>query len=131
VNCVLQNPRRRSLLTADDLSLLAPGSLIVDVSCDEGMGFECARPTTFDEPTFVVGDHVTYYGVDHSPSYLWTAQLERSARPLLRTCASSRRAVCVALLRARRADETVRRAIEIATAHSAPGHPVVPAPFGE
>ena len=31
------------------------------------MGFEWARPTSFDEPTFVVGDHVVYYAVDHTP----------------------------------------------------------------
>ena len=42
--------------------------LIIDVSCDEGMGFSWARPTTFAEPTFTVGDNVHYYAVDHSPS---------------------------------------------------------------
>ena len=38
-----------------------PRSLIVDVSCDEGMGFEWARPTGFDDPMFAVGN-VDYYG---------------------------------------------------------------------
>lgn len=52
-------------LTEADLPRLAPGTLIVDVSCDEGMGFSWARPTTFDEPAFQVGDRVTHYGVDH------------------------------------------------------------------
>ena len=37
------------------------------------MGFSWARPTTFDEPTFEVGNHVLYYAVDHSPSYLWNS----------------------------------------------------------
>ena len=30
----------------DDLADFGPGGLIVDVSCDEGMGFSWARPTT-------------------------------------------------------------------------------------
>jgi len=72
VNCVLQDPNSPLMFLVDeDLSTLRPGTLIVDVSCDEGMGFTWARPTTFEEPTFVVGDNVLYYGVDHSPSYLW------------------------------------------------------------
>ena len=49
---------------------LKPGCLIVDVSCDEGMGFCFARPTTFKDPMFKVG-RVDYYAVDHTPSYLW------------------------------------------------------------
>jgi alanine dehydrogenase len=35
------------------------------------MGFEFARPTGFDDPMFTVGGGVSYYAVDHSPSYLW------------------------------------------------------------
>ena len=72
VNCVLQDPNAPlTFLVDDDLPLLAPGTLVVDVSCDLGMGFSWARPTTFDDPMFVVGDQVHYYGVDHTPSYLW------------------------------------------------------------
>jgi N5-(carboxyethyl)ornithine synthase len=54
----------------EEISCLKPNSLIIDVSCDEGMGFPFAKPTTFDEPMFKVGT-VDYYGVDHTPSYLW------------------------------------------------------------
>jgi alanine dehydrogenase len=72
VNCVLQDPDAPLIfLTTDDLGRFAPGSLIIDVSCDEGMGFSWARPTSFDQPEFIVGDGVHYYAVDHSPSYLW------------------------------------------------------------
>lgn len=49
---------------------LKAGSLIIDVSCDEGMGFSFARPTSFASPTFRVHQS-TYYAVDHTPSYLW------------------------------------------------------------
>jgi alanine dehydrogenase len=74
VNCTLQDPNRPLLyLRESDLGAFRPGSLIVDVSCDEGMGFEWARPTSFAAPMFTVGDTVNYYGVDHSPSYLWNS----------------------------------------------------------
>jgi alanine dehydrogenase len=72
VNCVLQDPDAPLIfLTAADLGAFAAGSLIVDVSCDEGMGFSWARPTSFTDPVFIVGKGIRYYAVDHSPSYLW------------------------------------------------------------
>lgn len=49
---------------------LKPGTLIIDVSCDEGMGFYCAKPTTFENPMISV-DQIDYYAVDHTPSYYW------------------------------------------------------------
>lgn len=74
VNCVLQDTDRPMMFVREDeLSQFGMGHLIVDVSCDRGMGFEFARPTSFEEPMFTVGDGVHYYGVDHSPSYLWNS----------------------------------------------------------
>ena len=49
---------------------LKPNSLIIDVSCDEGMGFFFAKPTTFKAPMFKY-ESIDYYAVDHTPSYLW------------------------------------------------------------
>ena len=49
---------------------LKSGSLIVDVSCDEGMGFYFAKPTSFKDPIINV-NNIDYYAVDHTPSYLW------------------------------------------------------------
>ena len=49
---------------------LKPNSLIIDVSCDEGMGFFFAKPTTFKNPMFKYNT-TDYYAVDHTPSYLW------------------------------------------------------------
>jgi alanine dehydrogenase len=84
VNCVLQDTDAPLVfLTDEDLPTMAPGTLVVDVSCDEGMGFSWARPTTFEEPTFVVGDNVLYYAVDHSPSYLWNSATWENSRALL------------------------------------------------
>lgn len=54
----------------EEKASLTPGCLIIDVSCDEGMGFYFAKPTSFKTPMFEV-DKVDYYAVDHTPSYLW------------------------------------------------------------
>jgi len=51
-------------------SRLMPGTLIIDVSCDEGMGFYFAKPTTFKNPIIAI-DKIDYYAVDHTPSYFW------------------------------------------------------------
>ena len=109
VNCVLQDTDAPlTFMTDHDLAGMRPGTLVVDVSCDEGMGFSWARPTTFTDPTFVVGDNVLYYAVDHSPSYLWnsaTWENSEALLPFLRTVLGGGAAWD--------ADPTIRRAIEI------------------
>ena len=81
VNCILQDTDQPLMfVTADELGLFAPGSLFIDVSCDEGMGFEWARPTSFAEPMFTVAPGVRYYAVDHSPRTCGTPRRGRSAR---------------------------------------------------
>jgi len=59
-----------NFVTENEKDSLKPGSLIIDVSCDEGMGFYFAKPTTFKKPIFKI-DTIDYYAVDHTPSYLW------------------------------------------------------------
>ena len=109
VNCVLQDPNAPLVFVDEaDLSRFRSGSLLIDVSCDAGMGFSWARPTTFEEPSFVVGDNVTYYAVDHSPSYLWNAATWEISEALLPYLAP-----VLAGSAAWDDDETVRRAIEI------------------
>ncbi|HKV20952.1 MAG TPA: N(5)-(carboxyethyl)ornithine synthase [Mycobacterium sp.] len=84
VNCVLQNPNAPLVFaTEKDLASFAPGSLIVDVSCDTGMGFSWARPTTFVEPILEIASGVHYYAVDHSPSYLWNSATWEISEALL------------------------------------------------
>ena len=89
VNCTLQDPNAPlTYLREEDLGAFSPGSLIVDVSCDEGMGFSWARPTSFADPMFEVGDHIRYYAVDHTPSYLWdsaTWEVSEALLPFLPT----------------------------------------------
>ncbi|MDP8256834.1 MAG: hypothetical protein P9M14_13880, partial [Candidatus Alcyoniella australis] len=71
VNGILQNPYEPLMfIAAEDVARLKRDCLIVDVSCDAGMGFSFSKPTTFDAPMFKVGT-VDYYAVDHTPSYLW------------------------------------------------------------
>lgn len=70
VNCVLQDTEA-PLVFAEDAHAFAPGTIIVDVSVDEGMGFAWARPTSFADPMIEVGDRVHYYAVDHTPSLYW------------------------------------------------------------
>lgn len=109
VNCTLQDPNSPlTYLRTEDLDAFQPGSLIVDVSCDEGMGFSWARTTTFTEPMFTVGDHINYYAVDHSPSYLWNSsswEISEALLPFVETIISGPEAWD--------ASETISRAIEI------------------
>jgi alanine dehydrogenase len=57
-------------ISKKEILKLKPKSLIIDVSCDENMGFSFAKPTTFENPMFKEKT-IDYYGVDHTPSYLW------------------------------------------------------------
>lgn len=109
VNCTLQDPNHPLLyLRETDLAAFRPGSLIVDVSCDEAMAFEWARPTSFADPMFTVGGRVDYYGVDHSPSYLWDSASWEISEALLRFVP-----VVMAGPPAWEASETIGRAIEV------------------
>jgi alanine dehydrogenase len=84
VNCILQDTNRPLMyIEGNEVETLKPGTLIVDVSCDLGMGFDFARPTSFEAPAFEVGRGVTYYAVDHSPSYLWNAATYEISSALL------------------------------------------------
>jgi N5-(carboxyethyl)ornithine synthase len=71
VNGTFQYPDSPLLfITEEEKANFKAGCLIIDISCDEGMGFYFAKPTTFENPMFKVGK-VDYYAVDHTPSYLW------------------------------------------------------------
>ncbi len=109
VNCVMQDTDSPLIFVSEDeLGAFVSGSLIVDVSCDLGMGFDFARPTSFEEPMLSVGDGVAYYGVDHSPSYLWNSAtwgISEALIPFLRPVMDGAAAWD--------ADTTLSRAIEI------------------
>lgn len=88
-------------------SCLKPNSLIIDVSCDEEMGFFFAKPTTFKNPMFKY-ETIDYYAVDHTPSYLWESATRSISAALI---------VYLPTVLAGRddwqQDETIRRAINI------------------
>ncbi|MCL3862871.1 N(5)-(carboxyethyl)ornithine synthase [Actinotalea sp. K2] len=113
VNCTLQDTDAPlTYLRTDDLAGFRPGSQIIDVSCDEGMGFSWARPTSFADPVFVVGEGVTYYAVDHSPSFLWSSstwELSAALLPFLRPVLAGPDSWD--------ADETLRRALHVRAGH--------------
>jgi alanine dehydrogenase len=95
-------------VTDSDLAAFSPGSLIIHVSCDTGMGFSWVRPTSFADPMFTVGGSIHYYAVDHSPPLLWNSATWEISEPLLphlRTVLEGPRA--------RDLDQTIKRAIEI------------------
>lgn len=54
------------LITREIVSRMKPGSVIVDVAIDQGGCCETSRPTTHDEPTYVVDD-VIHYCVANMP----------------------------------------------------------------
>jgi alanine dehydrogenase len=109
VNCVLQDPDAPLIfVTAKELASFTPGSLIIDVSCDTGMGFDWARPTSFTQPIIEMAGDIHYYAVDHSPSYLWnsaTWEISEALLPFISTVLAGPDAWA--------ADETIQRAIEI------------------
>lgn len=68
INCLLwPKTREDHLINKDDLNLMKPGSIISDVSCDEGGAIETCRATSHDDPIYVV-DGIVHYAVDNIPS---------------------------------------------------------------
>jgi alanine dehydrogenase len=54
------------LITADLIKRMQPGSVLVDVAIDQGGCAETARPTTHENPTYLV-DEVVHYCVANMP----------------------------------------------------------------
>ena len=63
---LLAGARTPFLVFEDDLATMRPGSVIVDVSVDQGGCVETIRPTTHEAPTYVVNG-VIHYGVTNIP----------------------------------------------------------------
>jgi alanine dehydrogenase len=54
------------LVTREDLQIMRNGSVLVDVSIDQGGCFETSKPTTHAEPTYIV-DGIVHYCVANMP----------------------------------------------------------------
>ncbi len=63
---LLPGKKAPSLVVKEDLTTMRPGSVIVDVAVDQGGCVETIKPTTHEEPTYVV-DGVIHYGVANMP----------------------------------------------------------------
>ena len=108
INGTFQEPDNPvDYVTEAEASSLKPGCLIIDVSCDEGMGFYFAKPTSFKEPMIKVG-MVDYYAVDHTPNYLW----ESATRSISAALIVHIEAVMSGPVMWKK-DETIRRAINL------------------
>jgi alanine dehydrogenase len=63
---LIPGARAPHLVERDDLKLMKPGAVIIDVAIDQGGCIATSRPTTHAEPTYVVDD-VVHYCVTNMP----------------------------------------------------------------
>ncbi len=63
---LLPGARAPHLVSAEQVRQMQPGSVIIDISVDQGGCIETTRPTTYAEPTFV-WEGVTHFGVTNMP----------------------------------------------------------------
>lgn len=63
---LVEGARAPQLITKEDLSLMKPGAVIVDVCIDQGGCTETSRPTTHSQPTYIV-DNIVHYCVTNMP----------------------------------------------------------------
>ena len=71
------------LITKDMLKLMKPGTVLVDVAVDQGGCIETCRPTTHENPTYVI-DEVVHYCVANMPGavpYTSTLALTNATLP--------------------------------------------------
>ena len=63
---LIPGARAPYLVRKEDLQLMKPGSVIIDVAIDQGGCIETSRPTTHRNPTYIV-DEVVHYCVTNMP----------------------------------------------------------------
>ena len=63
---LVHGARAPYVIRREQLALMKPGAVLVDVAIDQGGCFETSRPTTHREPTFEV-DGITHYCVANMP----------------------------------------------------------------
>jgi len=71
------------LITRDMLKLMRPGSVVVDVAVDQGGCIETCKPTTHENPTYII-DEVVHYCVANMPGavpYTSTLALTNATLP--------------------------------------------------
>jgi len=71
------------LVTRDMLKLMRPGTVVVDVAVDQGGCIETCRPTTHEDPTYII-DEILHYCVANMPGavpYTSTLALTNATLP--------------------------------------------------
>ena len=63
---LIPGARAPKLVSREDLKLMKPGAVIIDVAVDQGGCIETTRPTTHAEPTYIV-DSIVHYCVTNMP----------------------------------------------------------------
>lgn len=63
---LVEGARAPRLVSREDLSLMKPGAVIIDVAVDQGGCIETTKPTTHSNPTYII-DHVVHYCVANMP----------------------------------------------------------------
>lgn len=79
------------LITCDMLQLMKPGTVLVDVAVDQGGCIETCKPTTHNDPTFIIDD-VVHYCVANMPGavpYTSTVALTNATLPYVLKIANS------------------------------------------
>jgi alanine dehydrogenase len=107
------------VIRRNQLSLMRPGTVMVDVAIDQGGCFETSRPTTHAEPTFEV-DGITHYCVTNMPGAVpvtATHALANATLPYVLALAGE------GVIGATQADPGLRRGVNVAG--GVPTHPAV------
>jgi alanine dehydrogenase len=72
-----------NLITRDMLKLMRAGTVLVDVAVDQGGCIETTKPTTHEDPTYII-DHIVHYCVANMPGavpYTSTIALTNATLP--------------------------------------------------
>lgn len=113
------------VIRANQLGLMRPGTVMVDVAIDQGGCFETSRPTTHHDPTFEV-DGIVHYCVTNMPGAVpvtSTNALANATMPYVLALADR------GVLDAVRADPGLRLGVNVAA--GVPTHPAVARSVGE
>jgi alanine dehydrogenase len=79
------------LITRDMLKEMRPGTVLVDVAVDQGGCFETTRPTTHEDPTYIIDD-IVHYCVANMPGavpYTSTIALTNVTLPFILSLANN------------------------------------------
>lgn len=63
---LIEGARAPVLVSREDLKLMKPGAVVIDVAVDQGGCIETTRPTTHSKPTYLV-DGIVHYCVTNMP----------------------------------------------------------------